>query len=162
MSKSNKFKTNNSKKNTVNKARNKSKISKIINDGREEITEKSQLEKFKKGSLISFSSISDKFRIGGFIVGFCDDSFIYVTPDFKKKYRVKYRKIVKIWVGDVYKVKNDIISFVPSSQFPTKWEVKINDIVIYYAASKYDADRFKNTDKYMKLLQWNDYFNDTN
>jgi hypothetical protein len=147
------------KKPAVNKARIESKIHNLVENGRNEITTKKQLEKYPIGSLISFETKSGTFRFGGFITKFSDDSFIYITPDFTKKFRGIYKNIGKMWVGDVYKVKNDLISLAETTQNKTNFGVKVNDIVIFYARSSFDVKRFKNTDKYKRLMVWNDYFN---
>ncbi len=150
MSKSNKQnKTNNvKKKRNIEKARLECKIEVFLENGRKEITTKKQLEKYTIGSLISYMNKSNIFRPGGFIIKFAEEYFIYISPDFKTKYRARYKNIQKMWVGDVYKVKH-----------PTNFEIKVNDIIIYYAKDSYDTRRFKHTDKYKRLIAWNDYFN---
>ena len=63
-----------------------------------------------------------------------------------------------MWVGSVYKTKNDIVSIIKTTQDKTKFPVIVNDIVIYYATRPFDSDRFKFTDKYKKIIQWCQYF----
>jgi hypothetical protein len=147
------------KKTNVNKARIEAKIMCFTENGREEITTKKQLEKYKIGSLVSYTNTANVFKMGGFITKFADEYFIYVTPDFTTKYRVRYVNIKKMWVGDVYRVKNDLISLTETIQKKTNFEIKINDVVIFYARNSFDVKRFKSTDKYKRLVAWNEYFN---
>ena len=100
----------------TDKASTAAKIDTIIENGRKEITTKKQLEKFPIGSLISYMNIDDRFRTGGFIIKFATDYFIYITPDFSTKYRARYSHILKMWAGNVYNTKNDIVIIVASSQ----------------------------------------------
>lgn len=151
------------KKNTVNlnkdKARIGAKIINLIENGRKEITTKEQLEKYEIGSLISYVNNADIFKSGGFIIKFADEYFIYITPDFKTKYRVRYINVKKMWIGNVYKIKNDLVSLSKSTQKPTKFEIKINNIIIHYARNSFDVKRFMSTEKYKRLIAWNEYFN---
>lgn len=143
----------------IEKARIDVKIGNYIENGRKEITTQKQLEKYAIGSLIAYMSNSDTFRIGGYITKFGDDNFIYITPDLKNKYRVKYENVKKMWVGDVYTVRNDLISLAQTKQESTKYEIVFNDIVIFYAKNSFDAKRFKCTEKYKRLVAWDEYFN---
>ena len=158
-------KSKNNKKNTiikkknVNKARIECKILIMIENGRKEITTKKQLEKFNIGSMISYVNKSNVFKPGGFIVKFEDEYFVYVLLDFKTKFKVKYVNVKKMLVGDVYKVTNDFVSLVKGIQTPTKYEVKVNNIIVYYGKESFDARRFKCTEKYKRMIAWNDYFN---
>src|SRR5262245_40366681 len=97
-------------KRKIEKARLEGKIVSFIENGRKEITTKKQLEKYPVGSLISYINKANVFKLGGFILKFSDDYFIYIKPDFQTKIRARYKNIKKMWVGDVYKVKNDLIS----------------------------------------------------
>lgn len=153
-------KTNKSSFKYIQKDVQGAKISNLIKHGRVEVTSKKQLEKYSIGSLISYISKSGRYRPGGFITKFCDDSFIYITPDFSTKFRVYYDFVDKMWVGDVYKVHNDIISFTGTTQKQTKYPVKIGDTVVYYASKSFDMDRFVNTKKYHIMKSWYDYFVD--
>jgi len=134
------------------------KIEKLIENGRKEIKTKKQLEKYPIGSLISHIDKNNIFRHGGFITKFKPDYFIYITPDFKTKYIARYTNIKKMWVGSVYKTKDDVVSLVQSDKPETKFPVKINDIVMYYAADKYNHKRFTYTDKYKRAIKWVEYF----
>lgn len=133
-------------------------ISNLIDHGRIEISSKDELVQFSIGSTISYININNHFKHGGFIVKFSDDYFIYVTPDFNSKYRVRYKNISKMWVGDVYSTRNDIVSIVKTSQNKTNFPVKINNIVVYYAARNFDKKRYMNTIKYKTMINWYHYF----
>jgi len=142
----------------VNKASFALKIDTMIENGRKEITTKKQLEKYPIGSLISYLNNQNIFKPGGFIIKFNPEYFIYITSDFTTKYRARYSHIQKMWVGSVYKTKNDFASIVPTQQNKTKFPVIVNDIVIYYASDTYDVKRFKYTEKYKKIITWCQYF----
>ena len=152
-------KTNIDKKSSVNKARIAAKVMGLVENGRKELTSKKQLEKYPIGSLISFETKSGIFRPGGFITKFCDESFIYITPEFDQKYRGRYANIKKMWVGNVYEVYNDLVSLSKTKQNPTKFAIEVNGIVIHYARSAFEKKRAMNTDKYKRLMKWNEYFN---
>ena len=149
-------------KNPRSKAETEVKIDNLINYGRKEIKTKSELEKFPIGSLISYTNNNNEFRIGGFIVKFASDYFIYITLDFKTKYRVKYKNIHKMWIGDVYKVNGDFISMKKTTQTPTNFKVEIDGIILYYGKAKFFADRFMKTQKFKTLIMWHDYFKQKN
>lgn len=63
-----------------------------------------------------------------------------------------------MWIGDVYQVYNDIVSFAGSTQKKTNFPVKIDDIVVYYASKNFYMKRFMATEKYNTLLAWHNYF----
>ena len=134
------------------------KISNFLEYGRKEITTKNELENFPIGSLISYINHKGHFKQGGFITKFADDYFIFITPDFTSKFRVRYKNTIRLWAGNVFNVSNDIISFAGTSQKKTNFPVVLNDIIVFYANSNYDAKRFMNTDRYRTLLLWYNYF----
>lgn len=147
-----------SKKNKQVKSEIKVKISNLINCGRKEITTKTQLEKYPIGSLISYMNKQNIFKTGGYIIKYTEEYYIYVGIDFTTKYRVRYKNINKMWVGNVYEVKNDIVSLTESKNEKTKFKVTINDVDIYYAKNSYNVKRFLNTEKYERMLAWYNYF----
>jgi hypothetical protein len=137
------------------------KILSFLENGRKEITKKKQLEKYPIGSMISYTTKQNIFRPGGFIDEFEEDGFIYKSPEFDKyRYRVRYNTVAKMWVGDVYKVKNDLVSLVIDGKKPTNFPVKVADIIVYYAKSNHDVRRFKGTDRYKLYMKWCEYFLD--
>lgn len=146
-------------KRKLNKDYVKAKISNLIENGRKEITTKEELEQFPIGSLISYMNKNNEFKIAGFITKFSDDYFIYIVPDFTQKYRVRYTNVIKMWVGDVYSVKKDIISFTKTSKNKTDFPVKLNNVILYYAKHNFDKKRYMNTNKYEISCKWIDYFN---
>ncbi|QTF48903.1 hypothetical protein qu_974 [Acanthamoeba polyphaga mimivirus] len=148
--------------NNINKARFAVKISNLIEYGREEINSpitKDKVDKYPIGSVMSYTNMMDEFREGGFITNVKDDYFIYVTPDFQTKYRVKYKNIKKIWIGDVFKLKNDVVSLTKTTQEKTNYPVKIGKVVVYYGSNNYDTKRFQNTNKFKRIFEWYNYFN---
>jgi len=134
------------------------KIETLLENGRKEIKTKKRLEKYPIGSLISYMNIDNVFRPGGFIIDFNDEYFVYISPDFTTKHRGRYSHITKMWVGTVYTTRNDIVSIVPTLKKKTNFPVIVNGIVIYYAKKTFDAKRFKNTDKYKRIIKWCEYF----
>lgn len=125
---------------------------------RNEITTKEQLETYPIGSLISYTNVNNRFKLGGFITKFAKDYFIWVGPDFETRYRARYSHIQKMWVGDVYKTINDIVSIVPTTGNLTKYPVTVNDVTIYYGFSEVHANNFKKTIKYKDIMRWCEYF----
>lgn len=139
------------------------KILTLIEHGRVEISSKEELEKYPIGSLISYTKHNNNdLTQGGFVTKFSDGYFIYITLDFSKKYRARYAHIDKMWVGDIYKVRNDIVSLSETTQKKTNIPVKIGDIIIYYAANNFDYKRFVGTNRYKNALAWYNYFVNNN
>lgn len=134
------------------------KIANFIEYGRKEIATKKELEKFPIGSLISYTNYKGNFKLGGFIIKFADDYFIYIAPDFTTKYRVRYKNVIKMWAGDVYTVINDIVSFTGTTQKKTKFPVELNNVIVYYGISNYDVKRFKCTERFKYMIGWYNYF----
>lgn len=132
------------------------KISNWIERGRVEITTKKELEKYNIGSPISYQNCNNIIR-QGYLYKIKDDWFIFITMNLDKKYRVRYKNVIKMWVGDVYKTNDDIISLT-TNQKETNFPVKIGDNVIHYALNNFKAKRFMNTDKYQRMVKWYDYF----
>jgi hypothetical protein len=151
-----------SKSSKIAKDTVKTKIDIMIENGRKEITTQKELEKYLSGSPISYIDINNTFKSGGFLLKTMDKYFIYVTPDFLLKKRVYFKNVSKMWIGDVYSIKNDLISLTETSQKKTNFPVKINNIIIYYGRSNFDKKRFMNTVRYEKIVQWYKYFIDPN
>jgi hypothetical protein len=137
-----------------------SKITRIVENGRKEIKTKSEIEKYPIGSLISYMNKSGVFKTAGYIKCFGDDHFIYMSKDFGKKVKVKYENVDKMWVGDVYKTKNDIVSITPTTNKKTQYYAKIGDVVVYYAPTISMVSRHKHTVKYQRLAKWYELFGD--
>ncbi|AEQ60153.1 hypothetical protein [Acanthamoeba polyphaga mimivirus] len=147
-------------KKKIDKSRIEAKILGFIESGRKEITSKEQLEKYAIGSMISYKNNRNEFKTGGFITKFASSYFIYITSDFTTKYRVKYKNIKIMWIGNVYKTKNDLVSLIETTQKPTNYEVVVDGITIYYAKNSFDVRRYKSTDKYKRMIAWCNYFKD--
>ena len=153
-------KKSNEKNHYVSKAANAAKIETLIEHGRKEITTKNQLKKFAIGSLVSYMNKDDIIKSGGFITKFADEYFIYVTPDFNAKYRVRYINITKMWVGNAYKVKGDIINLIKTDQKKTNFPARIGDITVFYSKKAYHLKRYMNTDRFKRTVRWYNYFVD--
>lgn len=159
---SNSFKMNAKNIEPINKNRSlvEAKIEQLIENGRVEITSKKELKQFAIGSLISYMNTNDIFKSCGFLTKITDDYFIYVKPDFESKFKVRFAHVQKIWVGDVYHVKNDLISITKTiTERPqSKFEVIINNVIVYYGKDKSDYRRFIHTQKYKIMLMWSKFF----
>lgn len=147
-------------KKVVNKALFASKVSTMIENGRQEITTREEIEEFPVGSLISYLNTDKVFRPGGYILKFKPDYFIYLSFDFKVKRRARYSHIDKMWAGSVYSTKNDFVSIIKATNKISKYPVMVDDTIIYYAPNSYDAKRFKNTEKYLSIVEWKKHFDD--
>ncbi len=140
----------------------KTKIGIMIENGRKEITTGEELDEFLIGSLISYMDNNKIFKHGGFLVKTTNEYFIYITSDFLQKKRVYFKNVSKMWVGDVFSIKNDLVSLTKTSQKKTNFPVKINNTILYYGRNNFDKKRFMNTDRYQKIIQWYKYFIDLN
>lgn len=129
------------------------KEAKYLNKGRKVIKTKKELEQYSTGSLISYINKCNEFRQGGYVTKVTEEYFIYLTPDFQTKYRVRFNIVKKMWIGDVYEVENDIVSF-KTMLNKTNFPVKFGNIIIHYASNNSQAKRFKNTKKYEIMCNW--------
>lgn len=129
-----------------------------IDNNRNIITTKEELEEYAIGSLISYMTINGNFRSGGFIIKFCEDYFIYIMPDFVTKYRARYVNISEMWIGDVYTTRNDIVSIVSCERKKTKFSIIINDVIIF-SGSEDNCSQFKHGERYEMITNWCTYFN---
>lgn len=143
------------------KANLKRKIKKMIKNGRKEITTKEELEKNDTGSLISYINVDGVFKSAGFLIKATHEYFVYITPDLKQKYRVRYFYVSKMWIGDPFKVSNDIVSIVESPKKKTNFPIKIGNVIVYYAQDPKDMYKFRNTDRYERYIAWYKYFIDS-
>lgn len=144
-------------KSITNKLNIETKISYLISYCRKELTTRAQLEKFPIGSLISYTNKNGTFKYGGYLVRVKKDWFVFMEPDFTKKVRVRFINIDKMWVGDVFKVVGDKISFkTPDKE--TKHPVYVANHIVFYGGRKEDAIRFMVTQKYKNMIKWYEYF----
>lgn len=140
------------------KLRLATKIDDMKNNGRKEITSKEELEKYAIGSLISYLNKRGIFRTAGYLQSFGDDYFIYLTVDFSIKKKVWYKNVDKMWVGDVYKTKNDLVSIIPSTNKKTKIVAKIGGIAVYYTTNSNVLKRYMHSQKYQRMVKWYEIF----
>lgn len=129
----------------------------LVDHGRKEISSKNELEKYPIGSLISYETLDGRYAKGGFITNFKNDYFIYILLDFSQKYRIRYNKIKRMWVGNVFENEGDYISF-KEPCCKTKFPVKIGEYVVKYVASKHQINVFISRDKYKTMVKWYDTF----
>lgn len=127
--------------------------------GRKQIKTKEELDNYPIGSAISYLNVNDELRKCGFLVRIEEEYFTFIEPEFKKKFRVRYENIKKMWIGDVYKTTNDIVSITETTQKPTKLPVKVGKIIVYYAIRRQFKIKYKMTDKYARMMKWYKYFN---
>jgi hypothetical protein len=137
------------------------KIQSLIENGREEITTKKELEKYPIGSLVSYLTKTDVFKDAGFIYKFGDTWFIYISVDFSQKYRVRYHNVKTLWVGDVFHTKNDTVS-INKCKEKSNYPIKIGNTVVYYADTPFKEKRYKLTEKYRRMTTWYEYFGKEN
>lgn len=144
----------------INKVYIEVKIKTLLESGRQEVTTKKELEKHPIGSLISYLTKDHVLRTAGFITRFEKDYFVYIKPDFdEKRYRGRYSNISRMWVGNVYTTHNDIVSLNPPLKHKvTNFPVEVNGRVVYYGQKTFDAYRYKETEKYRRILKWIEYF----
>ncbi len=142
-----------------NKALVELKKKKFIKNGRKEITNKEELEKYGIGlTLISYMNTKGIFKSGGYLYKTADEYFTYMVPLINKKYRVKYKNVSKMWAGNVKKITNDIINLETTDKKKTKYPVKLGDTILYYAKENYDRERYCCTKKYKIMKEWYDMF----
>ncbi len=113
---------------------------------------------YSPGSPISYLNNNGVFKQAGFLVKVTDEYFIYITPDFSQKYRVRFKNVQKMLVGNVHKLNNDLICLTKTKQKKTNFPVELTGIIVYYAQSSFDRTRFINTDRYKRMLDWCNYF----
>ncbi len=130
----------------------------IIKYSRKKITTKHELEEYPIGSLISYTNKKNEFRKAGYVLKYSDNYFIYVTPDFQTKYRVKYKNVLEMWVKKVDSPLKDLIWQAETIQEKTNFPIFIGNKVIYYAKNNSDRDKYMDTTKYKKLVKWYDHF----
>lgn len=92
---------------------------------RKVITTKTELETYPLGSLVSYTNHKGIFKIAGFTFKYADTYFIYITLDFKTKYRVKYKNVLKMWIRRPDDYSRDLVSYTRTSQKRTKFSVKV-------------------------------------
>jgi len=125
------------------------KINKLLNSGRKEITTKKELEKFPLGSLVSYVTKDGLYRSGGFLRTIQDKYFALQGGNVVNpiSFSVQFNNISKMYIGSPVKLAN-------RTDKKTKFEVKINGKVVYYAKSNYDAKRFMGTQKYKRMVKY--------
>lgn len=145
----------------VDKAYNLAKIERLINGGRVIIKGYNEFKDWKNGSLVSYYLIKGGFRIGGFKTNCNENEFecICLSKSGLITFKVKWENVSYLIVGDPYKCKRDIVSFLPPSEKISNFPVKIDGKVVYYAKDNTDVARFKNTQKYKNLMWWYNTFN---
>lgn len=134
------------------------KLAILVKSGRKEITTKTELEKYPIGSLVSYMNKHKIYKSAGFTIKYAEDYFIYITTDFQTKYRVKYKNILKMWVRRADDTSTDLVSYANSTQNKTNFPIKAGNKIVYYAKNNYDKERFINTEKYKRLVEWYNYF----
>ena len=135
----------------------KVRINKLLSHGRVEITTRKELQKYPIGSLISHIDDHGIFKLGGYLCRVEKDSFVYKTLDFDQKIRARFDNIKKMWVGDVFEVTGDYISFKNTTP-KTNYPVSIGKYIVYYCKQNGDRDRYTVTNKYERMVKWHKYF----
>lgn len=143
-----------------NKALLEAKVKTMIKNGRKEITSIDELKKFPLGSMISYINKKGKFKSGGFLWKINDEYFIYLILQTNQKIRVRIKYVEKIWIGNVFTTKNDVVSLIKYSGTKTTRPVIVNNIAVYYAKDSHDYNRYICTNKYKLMKVWSDVFGD--
>lgn len=145
-----------------NKTRLATRINQLIENGRKEITTRKELCKYPIGSLISFKTVNNVYYSAGFLTRITknNDYFVFITYDFDKKYKVPFNNVSKMWVGSVYKTVNDFVSLVESESLKKKCNCVVDGIIVYSADDPFLISRFKNTQKYQRMIKWVERFCD--
>lgn len=149
-----------SKTHSINKSIIRTRVASLIGNGRKQITTVKELREYSIGSLISYLNNNGELKNGGFLWKITDEYFIYLAPDFVTKKRVRFKNVAKMLVGNVHSVNNDIVSIVKTDKLKTNYPVEIDEVIVYYARSEYDVKRFKNTDRYINMMKWIEFFGD--
>lgn len=135
------------------------KVQIFLTHGRKVITTYNELKEYKIGSIISYINKNNVLKMGGFLTKITKEYFIYVTPLYDARYRVRFANVKKMYVSDVYEAhKNDFVSLAKAPQDYTRFPAEIMGIPIFYAKSNYELNRFKSTIRYKDLIKWLEYF----
>lgn len=135
------------------------KIDRLKQYGRIELTTQEDLESnFQVGSMVDYMNHQNIYKAAGFITAFGDDYFDFITYDFEKKYRLRYKFITKMWVGSVYSTVGDVVSITTTTQKKKKVATKVDGIIVHYADKPSGAFKFKHTEKYRRMIKWLEYF----
>lgn len=92
-----------------------------------------------------------------FYISFIMKTFIWTTLGFDKKYRIRYNKIKRLWLGDVFQVDGDYVGF-KKPECITKYEVKIGDYSVRYFKDKHSRNVFLASEKYKTMVKWYETF----
>lgn len=134
----------------------------FVNHGRKEVTDnfKKQAEKFKIGSLVAYETNNGRYTKGGFVTEFCQDYLVWITLDFEQSYKIRYKNVKRMWLGDVFKVESDYVAFKKPDNV-TNYEVKIGNYPVKYFKNSRARNLFLETEKYKTMVKWHDYFIDS-
>jgi hypothetical protein len=141
-----------SKKNNITKDEVETKIISLIESECEEITTKDELETYKLGSLISYLTSSNVFKLGGLITIFKEEYFIYDKLNSSTRYRVRYCNIIKMWVGDFVKLKHKLTRLVNSASQTSHSKIDIDKIEIVYNGKLVDVKQSVGINKYNSII----------
>lgn len=78
-------------------------IKQLLQKGRIEIEDKDQLESFPLGSLVSYETIDDKYRGGGFLKAIMGKYFVLTNG--KISWSVQFDKTKRMWVKNPFAVE---------------------------------------------------------
>lgn len=114
-------------------------------------------EQLGKRLLISYILKDGKYRSGGFLTANSDYYFVLLGGqiDNKISFSIQYMNVDTIYIRKVNK-KNATkpIKPVPTLHLKTRFPVKIDDIVVYYAKDNFDRRRFMDTQKYSNMKNY--------
>jgi len=139
-------------------------IDMLLNQGRDEVINPTDLEKYPKGSVVSYVNKNGKFRHGGLLVGLTEDYIILRSMQNLKDMRdlcIKLNNINAFYIIDPRNVTSKTRSFsfrhIDDAE-SCKYTVKIGDTIVFKGRDTYDAERYKTTRKYKNQLEYYDQF----
>lgn len=132
-----------------------------VKKGRQEISGYSELKFYPVGSIISYVNIHGELKRAGFLTKVTESYFVYISLDFTTKKKVHYQYVKRIYAGNVYCVKNDIVGLASYNKKPTKFPLIVNGILVNYFCSDFRRTLFCMSKKYKTLEKWVETFGHT-
>jgi len=149
----------------INKDKNlvQEKIEKLLNDGATKIENpdykkmSSLYDKIGKRLFISYITKDGQYRSGGFLTGISEYYFVVLGGQINNKisFSVQYSNVKELYAKQIQSHQSTTpIKPIKTKKPKTKFPVKINNIVVYYAKDNYDRRRFKQTNKYKRMIKY--------
>jgi|WetSurMetagenome_2_1015567.scaffolds.fasta_scaffold1316527_1 hypothetical protein len=127
-----------------NKAFHEARQKNLLKNGYKKINTKDELLEEEKG-LITFIDKNNNFHKGGFITKISKDNLTW--SNLKTQNKIPFEDIKIMYVRSPLRLLN-------RTKKVTQYHAKIGGVIIYYAQDNFDLLRFKETNRYKKLLEW--------